>query len=142
MLWLFTVPLLSILIHLDWVIVRTICFNAVTFFNNIFTFRMHRAFHHRKYGGQCGDGLLKSLQDRADLENKNMKSMSVGEVLGVNEGDKNYYIAIATPLHQGILQSCHESCDQLFIDSTGSVDENNCRLFQVCFSFIFHWIQL
>ena len=83
--------------------------------------RMYQAYHKDKWGDQYGENLWKNLQERAMLENKppNNNVISVGEVGG------NHFVAIASPLHQRILRLCPDSCDILFVDSTGSVDENN-----------------
>ena len=61
----------------------------------------------------------------AESNSKDPKTVSIEEV------GKEHLIAVATPLMKRVLYTMSQSEDIIFCDSTGNVDENKCRFFQL-----------
>ncbi|XP_077119077.1 uncharacterized protein LOC143775119 [Ranitomeya variabilis] len=80
----------------------------------------------RKYGPPDGQEMISSLKIFIDTYNKSCGSVCAKMEL---EEDKDLIIAICSPLMQRVHKYLQTSCEIAFMDSSGSMDRHNSRIF-------------
>ena len=87
-------------------------------------FRLYYKTFKSEYGPQSGDGMVNTLQKRLTQWNDDSNNSVAYSV----HGDETI-IGICTPLMKRVHSHIRQSSELVFVDSTGCLDMNSCRVF-------------
>ena len=86
-------------------------------------FRLYYKTFRSEYGPQSGDAMISTLQERLTQWNSNGDNVAYAV-----HGDETV-IVICTPLMKRVHSHIRQSSELVFMDSTGYLDMNSCRVF-------------
>ena len=92
-------------------------------------FRLYYSIFNKEYGPASGAANIDDLMHRIELYNEQCSSGSSERFALLYVADGAVIIAICTPLMKQVHRLIKNSCELVFVDSNGSMDRQNYRLF-------------
>lgn len=94
--------------------------------SNFWVYKLFKKLSVEQYGPQCGIAMIDALKKFCDDYNKECNSICAKVEIVDNE---HLVVALCTPLMSRVHKLIKSSAEMMFMDSSGSMDFLNCRVF-------------